>query len=227
MSPRGALSRETIVEAALDHVDRHGLAALTMRRLGADLEVEAMSLYGYVDGREDLLDGMVDALVDGLHLDPARHDLRDGDGWQAYLQWLAHAVRRTALEHPRAFPLVATRHPAAPWLRPPLRSLQVVDDFLGALTSRGFTLEAAVRAYRVFSSFLLGYLLLESAQVGDAAAVLADARLASDAPDEGVDPQEFPLVHRARGLLSEQAPHEDFESALERVLDQIEQDLLT
>ena len=96
-----------------------------------------MSLYRYVNGREDLLEGMVDRMVGELHL-RADNDLRATDGWQAYLQWLAHGVRSLAREHPKVFPLIATRHPAAPWLRPPLRSLRVVEDFLSTLIARGF-----------------------------------------------------------------------------------------
>src|SRR6478672_14213 len=113
-----------------------------MRRLGAALDVEAMSLYRYVNGREDLLEAVVDALVDSIQV-PTVGQLQPADGWQAFLQVLAHDVRRLALEHPGAFPLIATRHPAAPWLRPPLRSLRVVDAFLDGLRSRGFTDEHA------------------------------------------------------------------------------------
>lgn len=80
--------------------------------------------------------------------------------WQQYLQTLAHIVRDLALEHPLAFLVVATRHPAAPWLRPPLRSLEVVEDFLTTLGEFGFSDEQKVGAYRSFTSFLLGQLLL-------------------------------------------------------------------
>jgi TetR/AcrR family transcriptional regulator, tetracycline repressor protein len=94
-----------------------------MRRLGKELDVEAMSLYRYVNGREDLLEGIVDHLVAQLHLESAGDQLQQTGGWQANLQWLAHGVRQLARQHPDTFPLIATRHPAAPWLRPPLRSL--------------------------------------------------------------------------------------------------------
>ena len=62
------LDRERILQAAIDFIDESGLAALTMRRLGASLGVEAMALYRYVPGREDLLDGVrwYRALLDGL-----------------------------------------------------------------------------------------------------------------------------------------------------------------
>ena len=98
-----------------------------------ELGVEAMSLYRYVNGREDLLEGIVDHMVPQLHLGTGPHELGPADGWQTYLQWLAHGARALARDHPRVFPLIATRHPAAPWIRPPLRSLRLVEDFLATL----------------------------------------------------------------------------------------------
>jgi len=101
---RPALSRDRIITTAIDFVDKRGLTALTMRRLGNELGVEAMSLYRYVNGREDLLEGIVDRMVSELHL---RYDdalLTATDGWQAYLQWLAHGVRSLARDHPRSSP---------------------------------------------------------------------------------------------------------------------------
>ena len=64
--------------------------------------------------------------------------------------------------HPRAFPLVATRPPQAPFTRPPLRSLRWLEAFLTALCNQGWTDEAVPYAYRAFTSFLLGHLLLEA-----------------------------------------------------------------
>ena len=69
-SARQALTRERIIATAIEFVDEHGLAALTMRGLGKELGVEAMSLYRYVNGREDLLEGIVDRMVGHLHLRP-------------------------------------------------------------------------------------------------------------------------------------------------------------
>ena len=59
-------------------------------------------------------------------------------GWQDFLQRLAHGVRRVALGHPKIFPLVASRPPEAPWLRPPLRSIDWVETFLNGLVKAGF-----------------------------------------------------------------------------------------
>ena len=158
------ITRTAIARTAVSYIDRHGLQRLTMRGLGQELGVEAMALYRYVTGREDLLEAVVAELLGGLS---AGLDPQLTGSWQGYLQTLAHAVRRIALDHPAAFPLVATRHPAAPWLRPPLRSLELVEDFLNAsCRSHGMADEQVVEVYRAFSSFLLGNLLLEAAQRG-------------------------------------------------------------
>lgn len=165
---RQPLSRELIVVAALELIDRAGPESLSMRSLGKHLGYEAMALYRYVNGREDLLEAVVAHLMAGLRL-PGPDDLGPHGGWQTYIQLFAHAVRDLALAHPKAFPLVATRHPAAPWLRPPLRSLDVVEHLLRSLLGHGFTDAQAVDAYRALTSFLLGYLLLESAIVANQA----------------------------------------------------------
>ena len=221
----GRLNRELIVDQAVKIIDAAGPGALTMRRLGQDLGAEAMSLYRYVNGREDLLEAVVDRLVGELRVDPGgqMHPL---DGWQAFLQWMAHEVRRLALEHPHAFPLIATRHPAASWLRPPLRSLRVVQEFLDGLTSRGFTDDQAADAYRTFTSFLLGHLLLESATLGASTAPVEEPLNEGDADlpnaDLDVDLSDYPTVARLRARLSEDHTEAEFEKALEALLERMD-----
>jgi len=223
---RGTLTRELILSAAIEFVDEFGLTALTMRALGRHLGVEAMALYRYVNGREDLLEGVVDRLVTELRVAAAGQDLGPVDGWQGYLQWLARAVRQVAREHPAIFPLMATRHPAAPWLRPPLRSLEVVEDFLDALISRGFTDETAVAAYRSFSSFLLGHLLLEAAALGAQTSPPEEPldEGEADVPnaDADLDLQSFPHVQRLQRLLSQDHADAEFEQSLEELLDRLD-----
>lgn len=219
------LSRELIIAAAVAFVDGHGLPALTMRGLGKELGVEAMSLYRYVNGREDLLEGIVESMIAELHLDPAT--MEPLNGWQAYLQWLAHGVRRIAQEHPSIFPLIATRHPAAPWLRPPLRSLRVVEDFLSELISRGFTDESAIAAYRAFSSFLLGHLLLEAAARTAESDIIVDslghAEMSASSDEASV--ADFRQVFRLGTRLSEDHSDAEFEASLENMLDRLDRTL--
>lgn len=197
-----------------------------MRSLADALGVEAMSLYRYVHGREDLLEGVVDVLVRDL---TGNLDDELSEHWQGFLQSLAHEVRRIAIEHPRAFPLVATRHPAAPWLRPPLRSIEVVNTFLETLIGQGFSDEQAVEAYRSFTSFLLGLLLLEAAVRGAETAPV-DAELDegnADIPegDGRSDLASAPEVRRLKPLLSEDSSDREFEASLEDLLDRLSREI--
>ena len=223
---RAVLSRERIISTAIDFVDKNGLTALSMRRLGQELGVEAMSLYRYVNGREDLLEGMVDRMVDELHVRSDDALRSSSSGWQAYMQWLAQGVRSLAKDHPKIFPLIATKHPAAPWLRPPLRSLHVVEDFLTTLVSHGFADERAVQAYRAFSSFLLGHLLLEATQLGAETGPMEEPldEGGADVPnaDQKLSLDEFPHIRRLESMLSEDHAAAEFEQALEDLLDRLD-----
>ena len=217
-SARKPLSEERILTTAVEYLDEHGLPALTMRRLGESLGVEAMSLYRYVPGREALLDGVVTAIIDEMHADEEVLD-EPRDGWQDFLQRMAHGVRRVALRHPKAFPLVASRPAEAPWLRPPLRSLEWVQTFLDGLAREGFDDKTAVAAYRAFTSFLLGHLLLEVATLGADVGPL-DV-LEEETEPEGKELREFPTVARLRTFLSEDHAAAEFEESLEALLDRI------
>jgi AcrR family transcriptional regulator len=217
-SGRPGLDRRRILGAAVEFIDANGLNALTMRRLGAHLGVEAMALYRYVPGRESLLDGVVETVIDELYGDPDVH-MEPRHGWEDYLQRLAHGVRRIALAHPEVFPLVATRPPSAPWIRPPLRSLRWVESFLVALRAHGFSDVAAVAAYRAYSSFLLGHLLLEVSQKG--------VKISPEDEPEGsvqseVDVDQYPLVVELEPLLSLDESAAEFEEALENLVDRLQ-----
>jgi AcrR family transcriptional regulator len=209
------LDQQRIVRAAIDYVDGHGLRDLTMRRLGAYLGVEGMALYRYVPGREALLDAVVDAVVDELQGDPDVH-LEAHAGWVDYLQRLAHGLRRIALAHPEVFPLVATRPPAAPWVRPPLRSLRWIESLLRVMTEAGFSDEDAAAVYRAFSSFLLGHLLLEVSALGVETGPVEEP---DTSPVE--DLSRYPLLRRMELHLSEDHAAGDFEEALEALLDRV------
>lgn len=215
-SERVPLSRGRIVAAALDYIDDNGLPGLTMRRLGQELGVEAMALYRYVPSKEDLLDAVVESLVEAVRADDVVLDT-PRDGWQDFLQRLAHGVRRVALTHPKAFPLVASRPAEAPWLRPPLRSLEVVETFLSGLLEEGFSDEAAIEGYRAYTSFLLGHLLLEVAVHG------ADVGPLDVLDDQTGEPgtSHYPTVARLREPLSEDRSAVEFEEALEALLDRM------
>ncbi|GAA0552617.1 TetR/AcrR family transcriptional regulator C-terminal domain-containing protein [Paractinoplanes ferrugineus] len=214
-SGRAGLDQRRIIDAAVRFIDENGLRMLTMQRLGACLGVDGMALYRYVPGREALLDGVVEAVVDEMFSDPEVH-LRAHAGWVDYLQRLAHGQRRIALAHPEVFPLVATRPPAAPWVRPPLRSLRWIESLLEVLTDAGFSDESAAAVYRAFSSFLLGYLLLEVSARGVVTGPVEEPDVAPTG-----DLSRYPILQRLEPHLSVDAAAGDFEQALEALLDRV------
>ncbi|WP_158607564.1 TetR/AcrR family transcriptional regulator [Flexivirga caeni] len=195
-SPRGGrrgpgLSRDRIARAALEVIDARGLGAASMRAVGNRLGVEAMSLYKHFSTRDELLDAVVELVVTELDNDRLVRSGAD-DGWRDYLSRLAHGVRRYALAHPHAFPLVATRPAEAPWVNPPLRSLSWIENMLRTLADEGFDPDQLLFAYRSFNSFLLGYLLMETGaltlrdpQSGDGS---FSAQGTSDPVPGGLDP---------------------------------------
>ena len=216
-SSRGSLDRQKILVAAVELIDAEGLRAFTMRSLGARLGVEAMALYRYVYGREALLDGIVEYVIDDLYGDPDVH--MQTSQWQDYLVRLAHGVRRIALAHPEVFPLIATRPPAAPWVRPPLRSLRWMESFLDTLQRCGFDDAGSVMAYRAFSSFLLGHLLLEVSAQG------ADTGPIEQEPPDGGNPADltsYPILRRLEPELSQNHSAQEFEDALETLLERLD-----
>ena len=216
-SARLPLDRDRIVRTAVSFIDEFGLPGLTMRRLGSILGVEAMSLYRYVPGRENLLDAVVENILAEMRADVEILD-SPRDGWQDFLQRLAHGVRRVALAHPKAFPLVASRPAEAPWLRPPLRSLDWVETFLTGLIDEGFDDAAAVAAYRSFTSFLLGHLLLEVASHG---ADVGPLDVVDDGEDRNEKPIDHPTVERLSASLAEDHSATEFEISLEDLLNRI------
>jgi AcrR family transcriptional regulator len=212
---RRPLDQMRILRAAVEFIDTNGLSKLTMRRLGAHLGVEAMALYRYVPGREQLLDGVVEVVMDELYESTTAGGL--STSWQEYLQMHAHAVRLLALEHPRIFPLVATRPPAAPWLRPPLRSLRWVEGFLQGLREYGFSPEVSVAVYRSFATFLLGALLLEAGTLED----LTSTDKASLAFIETDDLSSYPIISEMAEQLKDGGYAMEFEDALEDLIERV------
>ena len=146
---RVPLSRPLIAEAAVRLVDREGLSALSMRRLGSELGVEAMSLYSHFSTKEEILNEVVDLLFRDVELP------RESADWEEYSRELFSAVRRVLLAHPNTVPLLVTRYPRS---RP---ALAPIEASVRSLRQAGFDAPAALDGYRVLMSFTVGYLMQE------------------------------------------------------------------
>ena len=146
---RQPLSRRRVLEAAVRFVEREGLEALSMRKLGADLGVEAMSLYNHVPNKDALLDGMVETLLGGLEIP------REGAGWEDRVRQAYRAFRRLALAHPNVFPLLVLRPPDT------MDGSWLVEEFMKTLRGAGFDAPSALHAFRTLSGYTTGYVMAE------------------------------------------------------------------
>lgn len=147
--PKEPLSRERVLRTAIELADREGIGALTMRRLAQELGIEAMSLYHYVRGKDDILAGMVDLVTTEIPLpDPA------GD-WKG-------AIRRTAIAE---FEILA----AHPWAASTVLSvkqaseprIRYMDWILGTLRQGGFSEDVTDLGYHALESHIMGFTLWE------------------------------------------------------------------
>lgn len=202
---RAPLSRDRIIRAALRLIDERGLERLTMRRLGAELGVEAMSLYKHVPGKEAILDGVREVLLRELaeSLSAARAD----DGWRAELARFATAYRALGLAHPEAFGLLA-QGPERAYVA----GREVAEAGLERLTAAGLDQHTAILAQRTVVRFVLGFSLIDQAAEGSGGPA-TDEELAALRTDQ-------PLVGELmRSLGAETADRELFDFGLQALLE--------
>lgn len=139
------MSRSRIVERALRFIDENGLEALSMHKLGAALDVKGMSLYHHVTNKDDLLDGVVEALWEEVEA-----AARPGADWREGLRTLAHAVRDTVRRHPGAASLIFSQQLM------PQAALRIVQVHQRALVEAGFEGSRAYDLLRTIWSYAFG-----------------------------------------------------------------------
>lgn len=146
---RGRLNRDRVLRTAIALADAAGIESLTMRRLGEELGVEAMSLYNHVANKEDLLNGMVDAVFSEIEL-PSH-----SDDWKT-------AMRKRSV----SFREVLSRHPWATTLKdsgtnPGPGTLRHHDRVIGTLRNAGFSIAMAAHAFSALDSYIYGFAMQE------------------------------------------------------------------
>ncbi len=155
--PATPLSRQRIVDAALTVIDRDGLEALSMRKLGAELGVEAMALYHHFPNKDALLDAVVDTVLTPAEAyDPAL-------AWPDALRWGARSLRAAADAHPGVVPLVATRPPRAPG------SLAWVEGPLATLRGAGLSESATADLLHSVLAYVFGWIVMSQGSRGERA----------------------------------------------------------
>lgn len=149
MARRPKLDLDRIVEASVTVADRGGLAEVSMRHVGAELGVEAMSLYHHVAGKEALLDALADWYFTQIELPVV------GAPWRAAMVGRAVSARDVLTEHPWALGLVESRRTPMPAL------LRHHDAVLGCLRGDGFTVALAAHAFSAIDAYVYGFVLTE------------------------------------------------------------------
>lgn len=203
---RAVLTRDRILRAALSVLDAEGLDAVSMRRVGEVLGVEAMSLYNHVPSKAAILDGLFEVVLMEL---PAE---RRTSSWRGWLRERAISLRAALLAHPNALPIFSNRPAVTP------ASISHVESVLERLRGAGFSAPDALRALQVLTAFVVGHTMAAHGprRAGE------ESRPAYAALPETA----YPRVHEAARLLSHHDVEEEFRLGLEWILDGLEGRLL-
>ena len=213
--PKPGLTLERIVATAVAVADAEGLAAVSMNRVAKELRTGAMSLYRYVESKQELLALMIDAAIGEVPKTPAT------GGWRERLEAWAWSTVRAMREHPWSARAPVAGPPVAP------NAVAWFEDALAALAGTGLTADEKPSIILLLSGYVQNHVIVM--------AEVAQAFLATD-PDEAMrgysdtlrrltDAQRFPALHEIldAGVFERADPPDDeFRFGLERILDGIE-----
>jgi AcrR family transcriptional regulator len=200
------LSRERILQAALELADEGGIESVTMRKLGERLGFEAMSLYNHVDGKDDVIDGILDLVLAEGEL-PA-----PGGDWEPAMRTSAISVHAALRRHPWA--CTALMAPG----RVRSARLRYMESLLGRLREAGFSAETTYHAYHVLDGHIFGFSLWEAAHTFSEEDV-SEMRAMFE---RRITPDEYPYLREHGEQHFVEGPHHDvsaFEFGLDLILD--------
>ena len=162
VEPRVPLSRERVLLAAIALADERGIESLTMRALGEQLGVEAMSLYYHVANKDKLLDGMVDLVYGEIELPSGEAD------WKTTIRRVATSAHQALSRHRWAITQMETR------TRPGPANLRHHDSVIRTFREAGFSIKQAIHAFSVLDSYISGFALQQLTMPFDTSEELAE-----------------------------------------------------
>jgi AcrR family transcriptional regulator len=142
---REPLSRERILQTAVALADEGGADSLSMRKIAQELDVVPMALYKHVANKDELLDGMFDAVIQ--EIDPP---IEDAD-WKTTMRERILSGRRALLRHPWASQVIESRAEPTPMV------IGYIDSMMGIFLSGGFSVDLMHHAVHVMGSRILGF----------------------------------------------------------------------
>jgi AcrR family transcriptional regulator len=203
-APRGSITRQRVVQGALELIDADGLVGLTMPRLAQELGIGTMSLYRHVTSKADLLEALAGLVFSELEV--PRGDPAD---WQTRVVGYLVQWRAQALAHPAIASIIADR-PLA------LRSAHDhLEEMLTVLHEAGFENDEAVRVFYSLFIYVLGFVVWELPRSGD-----HDSQTWRQSLQE-LPPGPYRRLHAAHDALSTTASYEQFLFGLELLIGSI------
>jgi AcrR family transcriptional regulator len=207
--PRVPLSRDRVLRTAVRLADEGGLESLSMRKLGQELGVQAMSLYNHVAGKDDLRDAIVELVLAEIEIPSG------GDDWKESIRRSAISAHDVLVRHSWAAALLHTASVSE-------ARLQWMEGILKTLRKAGFSADLTHHAYHALDSHITGFTLWQVSfpfQTREEFVAMAETVLPEIPPD--VYPY---LVEHAEQHLAEPDPEEksEFEFGLDLILDGLE-----
>ena len=194
--PREPLDRARVLAAAVELADRHGVDALSMRKLARHLGYEVMSLYNHVAGKDDLLDGMVDLVAAEIEDPPA------GLTWRPAVRHIAVSAHESLLRHRWASTLWSSRWPGP-------HRWRHMETLLAVLTAADFPDDVADLAFHAVTLHISGF---TQQQISYRAQADREAELYDQFSSE-VSAEEFPhVVAHVQYHQDQHAPPDEFGS---------------
>lgn len=207
--PRPPLNRERVLRAAVAITDEAGLESLTMRRLGSQLGVEAMSLYKHVASKDEVLDGIVDLVIGEIELPAAEAD------WKPAMRRRAISARQVLASHPWAIGMMESRSAMGP------AALRYVDAVIGSLRNGGFSVAMTAHAFLLLDSYIYGFVVQETSFL----AGTSDETAPTEAVLDGSAGGQFPhLTEMATAYVGGYDYADEFEFGLDLILDALDRD---
>jgi AcrR family transcriptional regulator len=199
------LTRDAIIDKALDLIERDGLDRLSTRALGESLGVQAMSLYHHVPSKDALLDDVTARLAAMIVIPEPSED------WRGALETIARSYIAIARTNPRAYPLLAGRRFNS------RETLPILEKLFSIFGVAGLPPDGIAAAFRLLGYFMNGAGMAEMAT--REAARRSDFQLTD--PDFLAD---YPLARQVVPHLALDELNSIFEKGLKAILDSIEND---
>jgi AcrR family transcriptional regulator len=208
--PRVPLSRDRVLHAAVRLADEGGFTSLTMRKLGQELGVQAMSLYNHVANKDDIRDGIVEIVFGEIEVPSGREE------WKAAIRASAISAHDALLRHPWACNLMMTTTKVG------ATRLRWMESLLRTFREAGFSAELTHHAYHALDSHITGFTLWQANMPFETHEELADL---AEAFLRELPSDRYPyFAEHAEWHLTESGPDEpsEFEFGLDLILDGLE-----